>query len=102
MKAVIPYAEGVVNDLITAASASRQIALSMREQAMMPPYTAVDLIRVVQSEIGQSHKESEQFHAANGYPRPDGGEERQSRWQRIRSLVDVRHPSQDSSAGGRA
>ena len=26
---------------------------------MMPPYTAVDLIRVVQSEMGQSHKASD-------------------------------------------
>ena len=102
MKAVIPYAECVVNDVITAASANRLIALSTREQAMMPPYTAVDLIRVTQTEMGQSHKESERFHAANGYPRPDGGEERQSRWQRIRSLVDVRHPAHDSNTGGRA
>jgi len=99
---MFPYAECVVNALIMAASARRQIALSMREQAMMPPYTAVDLIRVVQSEMGQSHKESERFHEANGYPRPDGGEDRQSRWQRIRSLVAVRHSAQDSSAGGHA
>ena len=77
-------------------------AFTKGAKAMMPQYTAVDLIRVVQSEMGQSHKESERFHAANGHPRSDAGDDRRSRWQRVRSLVAVRHPAHDSNAGGRA
>ena len=66
---------------------------------MTSPYTAVDLIRVVNSETGQLHKEGERLQQANGYPRSARSDDERSRWQRLRSLLAIRHAGRNPGAG---
>lgn len=66
---------------------------------MTPPYTAVDLIRVVNSEMGQLHQEGERLQQANGYPRSARTEGERSRWQRVRDLLSIRHAERNLGAG---
>jgi hypothetical protein len=68
----------------------------------MTPYTAVDLIRVVNSELGERHQKGEQFQQASGYPRSARTEDERSRWQRVRALLVIRHAEQNPKAGGHA
>ena len=66
---------------------------------MSSPYTAADLIRVVNSEMGKLYQEGERIQQANGYPRSARKEDERSRWQRVRALIAIRHAGRTTDAG---